>query len=328
MNHSADTAAIEKAMQDFEDELREYVKPFIEPGDQRTIQLFGEPEQRLVLRYGTASGNEVRIPADFLPPFSGRMIPPELSQRVADKKLEGGESILAEFWAFYDETMQKRHEAARRAVRQRMILRGTGPLLIAREQVPKEYWDSIPEGLQLRLSGLRDEQKIIEEMWAFRREEEVHHQQEQQRARLIAREQAMSVLRQRGIAPPSNAGGPKPTAPAFAQPSGGKPNQIPEMYREWITPEVASRLSPADIWLLRQNEQNVETAQRGKEWGQQMGESARRSTMTFQLVPESALAAESAAKAALEQQEAAEKLPLTPSPPLQIKPITNGKGKP
>jgi hypothetical protein len=168
MNHSADTAAIEKAMQDFEDELREYVKPFIEPGDQRTIHLFGEPEQRLVLRYATASGNEVKIPADFLPPFSGRMIPAELSQRVADKKLEEGESILAEFWAFYDETMQKRHEAARSAARQRMIQRGTGPLLIAREEVPKEYWDSIPEALQLRLSGLRDQQKIIDEMWAFR----------------------------------------------------------------------------------------------------------------------------------------------------------------
>lgn len=82
------------------------MKPFIEPGDTRIITLNGEPQQQLVFRYTAPSGTEVKIPADYLPPISGRMIPPELSQRIAGKKLEDDESILAEFWTFYDETMQ------------------------------------------------------------------------------------------------------------------------------------------------------------------------------------------------------------------------------
>jgi hypothetical protein len=78
MNHSTETAAIEKAIKNFEDELRDYVKPFIEPGDSRTVQLFAEPQQQLVLRYAAPSGKEVKIPADYLPPFANRMIPPKV----------------------------------------------------------------------------------------------------------------------------------------------------------------------------------------------------------------------------------------------------------
>lgn len=304
MNRSPDRAAIEKAAKDFEDELREYVKPFLEPRDNRTIKLRGEPEPQLVLRYAAASGKQVPIPADFLPPFERGMIPPELIQRVADKKLEDGESILAEFWAFYDEQAQARQRTAQNAARQRAL--HSGPILIARERVPREYWNSIPLQLQLRLSGLKAEQDIVDEMWAFRREDEVRGQQEQERARAAARDQAMRVLRQRGISPPQDFSGPKHAVPSVPQPSGAAQNPIPAMYREWITPEIAPRLTPADIWLLQQNERNLQAVQRGNELRQELSDAGRSAPTNFRLVPASVLPADVAAP------QTTPTLPLTP----------------
>jgi hypothetical protein len=168
MNYIADASTIEKAIKNFEDELREHMKPFVEPGDNRIFTPRGEPQQQLVLHYTTGSGTEVKIPADYLPPFENRMIPPALSQRVADKKMEDGESILAEFWAFYDEQAQARQWAAQSATRRRAVQNGTGgSILIAREQVPLEYWEGFPPGLEARLQGLNDPKSIVEEINAY-----------------------------------------------------------------------------------------------------------------------------------------------------------------
>jgi hypothetical protein len=169
MNYSTDAATIERAKKQFEDELRAYVKPFIEPGDGLNglgFPLRGVSDGQAVLHYATASGKDVTIPADFLPPFERRTIPPEVCQRVSDKKLEHGESILAEFWAFYDETAQARHAASQRASRQRAIQNGsgTGPVLIAREQVPLDYWEGIPPELEARIQGINDPQAIVAEI--------------------------------------------------------------------------------------------------------------------------------------------------------------------
>jgi hypothetical protein len=168
MNHSADTVAAEKAIKDFEKELGEYTKPFVEDGAGQVITLQSEPQPQLVLRYTDESGKQIKIPADYLPPFERRMIPPEVSQRVADKKLEDEESILAEFWAFYDEQTQVRHRAAQNAARQRALQNGTGGQIhIPREQVPLDYWEGIPSGLETRLKGLNDPEKIVAEINAY-----------------------------------------------------------------------------------------------------------------------------------------------------------------
>lgn len=168
MNRSADMAAIEKAIKDFEKELGEYTKPFIEDGARQIITLQSEPQPQLVLRYTAASGRQIGIPADYLPPFERRMIPPELSQRVADKNLENEESILAEFWTFYDEQAQTRQRAMQNAARQRAIQNGTGgSILIAREQVPLEYWEGIPPELETKLQGLNEPEKIVAEINAY-----------------------------------------------------------------------------------------------------------------------------------------------------------------
>jgi hypothetical protein len=168
MNYSTDTVAIEKAIKNFEDQLREYVRPFVEEAGGQAINLRAEPQQQLVLRYTTPSGKELKIPADYLPPFANRIIPPELSQRVADKKLDDDESILAEFWTFHDERMQVAHAAKKKTIQRQAIQNGTGGQIdIAREKVPLDYWEGIPPELDQRLQGINDPQKIAAEINAY-----------------------------------------------------------------------------------------------------------------------------------------------------------------
>ena len=314
MNHSRDTTAIEKAVKDLENELRGYVTPFIEPGGGGGMQLFGGPDRQLVLRYSTVSGKEVTIPADFLPPFDRRIIPPEVCERIAGKKLEDEESILAEFWAFYDEAAQSRQRAAQTAASQRAIQdgAGTGPILIARERVPLEFWNAIPQTLRARLSGLRDDQKIAAEMWAFHAEQEAKLQQEAQTARVLAMNRAMEIMRRAGIHP--NPTAPRPQAlqqPATPGTQQDPPYRVPAIYQEWITPEIASRLTPTDLWLLQQEERDSEARELARE--QVTPGVSQAEPMTFQLVPASIL------KAGPEQ---------TAHPPQTPPPLTHGEKTP
>lgn len=158
-------------------------------------------------------------------------------------------------------------------------------------------------------------------MWAFYREEGARQQQEQQHESVLAREQAMSVLRQRGISPPSNHG-PPVTVTASPAPLEAAPNPIPKMYREWITPAIANRLTASDIWFLQQNEKNLQTAQQGKAWRQQVADTARPKPMAFQLVPASTLVSDEP------PQNRAPDLRLTSQVESQIKPATTDTGKP
>lgn len=315
MNHSADMAAIEQAVTDFHNELADYTKPFIEPGVDVASDQQGEPQPQLVLRYHAPSGTEVRIPADFLPPFERGLIPPQLSQRIAEAKLEDAQSILAEFWSFYDELVQSKH----RAVRQR-VLSGQ-PVMISEESVPPEYRKSVPHELEIRLSGLKDAQDVVNEMWAFRREEEVRREQEQQRARITAREQAMNAMRRAGISPPPADGrrmASVPTAFSSALSNRDPRDEVPAMYREWITPEVARRLSPMDLWLLRQNDKNLEVSMQSGEMRRQTDEANRLPRLpSYQIVP-SSLAERNLAVERPATPLSPPNVPLTAQPPLPM----------
>jgi len=142
MNYSTDRSGVEKAIQDFEDELREFVKTVVEPGSQ-SGQPVAKSSLQLTLRYSSTGGREIAvgIPADLLPPFERRLIPPELCQRIGDKGLDNPESVLTEMWAYFDETTQTRQAAASQALREQAFRNatGAGPILIARERVPQEY---------------------------------------------------------------------------------------------------------------------------------------------------------------------------------------------
>ncbi|MCX6917480.1 MAG: hypothetical protein NT167_31345 [Verrucomicrobia bacterium] len=296
MNYSADAAAIEKAIKTFENELREYVKPFIEPGDSRTITLGDGAQQQLVLRYTTVSGAEVKIPADYLPPFERRTIPPEVSQRVADKKLEDGESILAEFWTFYDEQAQARQRAMQSAERQRALQNGTGgSILVAREQVPLEYWEGIPPELEARLQGLNDPQKIVEEINAYYTQDYVRKHGRPPPDETIARQLAAS--------------------PAY--------ENVPPHIRNVLVSDPAfgyKRLNPPNDdegrrrWLEEQNAASM------REYLQRVNPSRSR----IRTVPSSVL---NGVQPSLTPPQNSPNSLLTPLPPLQENP-KNGKGQP
>jgi hypothetical protein len=292
MNHSADLAAIEQAVKTFENELGEYTKPFVEPGVVQNAERQGEPKPQLVLRYRAPSGTEVRIPADFLPPLEHGWVPAALSQRVADAKLEDAESILAEFWRFFDELVQSKQ----RAMLQRM--RSGQPVMISEETVPPEYRQSVPLKLEIRLSGLKDAQDIVNEMWAFRREEELRRAQEQQRERAMARQQALDAIWRAGLSPAQAQPRPitgVPTAFPIVPPSRDRRDEVPEIYREWITPEVAGRLSPGALWLLQQNEKNRRILKESQEMRRQTEEANRLPRLpSYQVVPASLAARNSA----------------------------------
>lgn len=213
-----------------------------------------------------------------------------------------------------------------------LALLETGPmpgrLRIARERVPQEYWDTIPEQLQIRLEGSRTADEIVGIMWAYHREGEIRRQQEQQRARTAAREQAMSVLRQRGISPPPNRSQPQTNPNPPQQPGPADQNPIPTMYREWITPEIAGRLTAADVWFLQQHEKNLQVAQRGQERHQQLPETARPWSLDFQLVPASVLKGNNAPVPTEPNQPVSGNLRLTPQPESGTNPPATDKGKP
>ena len=132
----------------------------------------------------------------------------------------------------------------------------------------------------------------------------------------------MSVLRRAGIPPDRSAlHAPASSLPEHASlfASGDTPDQIPEIYREWITPEIAKRLSPHELWLLKQNDQNRRVSKEGEELVRQMREANRiRQMLPYQIVPESL----AERNPAVEKTSAlnAEILPLTPQPQKPIKP--------
>jgi hypothetical protein len=299
MNHSVDIAAIERAIKDFEKELGEYTKPFIEDGAGQVITLQAEPQPQLVLRYTAASGKQIKIPADYLPPFERRMIPPELSQRIADKKLEDEESILAEFWTFYDEQTQSRHRAMQNAARQRAHQSGTGgQILLAREQVPLECWEGIPPELETRLQGLNDPQKIVEEINAY---------------------YTQDYIRKHGRAPPDETVAKQLAAsPAY--------ENLPPHIRNALVSDPAfgyTKLNPPNDdegrrrWLEEQNAASM------REYLQRVNPPQSR----IRLVPSSVLNGNQPLPTPPPPPPNSQNPPLTPLPPLQENP-KNGKGQP
>jgi hypothetical protein len=162
------------------------------------------------------------------------------------------------------------------------------PLLIARERVPQEYWDSIPPQLQLRLSGVRDEDEIVKEMWAFQREQAVRQESEQRREREAAREQAMRALRMNGVSPPRRDYQPQPL-PGEATALNKRESKLPEMYWEWISPEAERRLSAGDIWMLQQHAKNHEVLRSDKAMPGEMPGTVAPTLSHFRVVPSSLL---------------------------------------
>jgi hypothetical protein len=111
-----------------------------------------------------------------------------------------------------------------------------------------------------------------------------------------------------------------PTAFSSAPSNRDPGNEVPAMYREWITPEVARRLAPHDLWLLQQNEKNLHIYKQSREMRRQTDEANRLPRLpSYQIVPsplaDRNLAVERPAVPILLPNS-----PLTARPPLQMNP--------
>jgi hypothetical protein len=258
MNHSLDKAAIQKAAEEFKSQIAGSGRMSLRFTDS-PVQFRIAPESskgQLMLRYVTRSGTEVRIPADFLPPFNFHEIPRELEHYIAESHLEDADSILEAMWQYYDNIAQAKANA-----RLQQMTSIAPVVMISETSVPPEFRQSVPAELEARIAGLRRAQDIVNEMWAYRIEQEVRRRQAAENTRMTLRTQAITLMRRHGISPST------PNPPAPVQPSATPPdkNPIPPAYREWITPEVASRLTTSEIWQLQQNEKNRQVAELAQE---------------------------------------------------------------
>lgn len=190
-----------------------------------------------------------------------------------------------------------------------------GRLRIARELVPQEYWDTIPDQLQLRLNGVRNADDIVAEMRAF-------HSQEGVRRRDQAEHERQSLYRQYGV--------------RFGQePQVNVPQHLlPGEYRDSMPLELKLRLAGkqgeaairSEIARFQLDVRNRETAEQAKAFLSSTMASGLKPT-TFELVPASALVREKSPPHAETNQPASKNLPLTPEPESGTNPPATDKGK-
>jgi hypothetical protein len=168
-----------------------------------------------------------------------------------------------------------------------------GTILIAREQVPLEYWEGIPSELERRLQGVNDPQKIVAEINAYYAESYVRKNGHAPPDETIAKQ--LATLPTYGNLPPHERNA-LVTDPAFGYKKLVPPNDF-EGRKRWMEEENAASM---------------------REYLQRVNPSQSR----IRLVPASVLNGNAAMQPSLPN------LPLTTSPQLPINGTTNAKGKP
>lgn len=311
MNNGPSVAAIETAVDDFKKELGEYIKPMIEA--ERGIPAKPpEKEQKItvVCFKFRGSGKEVCVPEDLLPPTARGGIAAPLVDFILDNKLESQDAILAYLWNRYEEATLRKQQTVH-AKMDALMADVPQPILIAREQVPMEYWNGIPRDLEVRLAGLHDSQDIVGEITAFHSQKQAQRSQDQQSQRNMARNRAMEMMRRAGISTEEFMAAERrrnslarrrsdearsaypPTLPLTA-------HEVPEMYRDWITPDIARRLNFNDLWTLQQEEKHRQSAKEMEEWQHEMAEANKpKIQLPFRLVPGALLNGQSAEPASI-----------------------------
>jgi hypothetical protein len=194
MNENFDRNAIERAADEYKKELAQYSKMVMKPVDSGPLALdIGNqraPETPpLYFFYRPPDGNEVRVPADLMPPFARGELPVELKQRIINSKPQDPDALLEIMWEHY-EKMQTMEHAKQEAEFERIA--SGNPILICEDSIPPEFRQGVPMELAARLSGLHNAQDIAIEMWHYKQEQEVRRQG-------ILGDPMMSALRQAGI---------------------------------------------------------------------------------------------------------------------------------
>jgi len=172
MNENPDRQAVEKVADEYAKELDDYSKTAMQPiivnNDKMPEQPV--PEARtLYFSYHPPDGNEVKVPADFLPPFAGGNLPTDLKIRIVNTKPQDADALLGIVWDYYGQ-MQVMKQAKQKAELAR--IESGNPVLISEESIPPEFRQGVPMDLAIRLSGLHKAEDVVAEMWAYKSEQQ------------------------------------------------------------------------------------------------------------------------------------------------------------
>lgn len=176
MNENPDRQAIQKAANEYLKELDDYSKTVMPPMivNNDTLPEQPAPDTRtLYFYYRPPDGNEVKVPADFMPPFARGELPVDLKLRIVNDKPPDADALLGVVWNYYAQ-MQVMKQAKQKAELERIA--SGNPVLISEESIPPEFRQGVPMDLAIRLSGLHKASDIVAEMLAYKSE----HQNRQQ----------------------------------------------------------------------------------------------------------------------------------------------------
>jgi len=178
MNESLDKEAVERAANEYKKELSEYSSMVMPLPDSGKVALTitnrpppGTPQ--LYFFYRPPDGNQVKVPADFMPPFPQGELPMELKARIVNSKPQDPDTLLEMVWEHYEQ-MQATELAKQRAEVERIV--SGNPILISEESIPPEFRRGVPMELGMRLSGLHSAQDIVMEMWQYKQQQAARQQ--------------------------------------------------------------------------------------------------------------------------------------------------------
>ena len=169
MDESLDRQAVEKAADEYTKELDDYsntaMKPMIVNNNDTMPEQPAPDSRTLYFYYRPPDGNEVKVPADFLPPFPNGDLPTDLKRLIVNTKPQDADALLGMVWDYYAQ-MQVMKQAKQKAELERIA--SGNPVLISEESIPPEFRQGVPMDLAIRLSGLHKAEDIVAEMWAYK----------------------------------------------------------------------------------------------------------------------------------------------------------------
>ena len=186
MMGGADLAVVQKAVNNFNVELGKYLKPMIEKDGSAALSLPDNSQPKYASHFRFAdSGKKIIVPEDLMPPTAQGGVPPPLREAIFGQKLESEDAILNFLWDQYEATNLHRQRTEHARINA-LVENGPQPILIARESVPQEYWNGLPQQLEQRLQGENDPQQIVADIGAFHSEQEVQKRDQERMASLRA----------------------------------------------------------------------------------------------------------------------------------------------
>jgi hypothetical protein len=188
MMGGADLGVAQKAADDFNEELGKYVKPTIETNGAIAFALRApdQPQPGYAGHFTFPdSGKEIVVPEDLMPPTAQGGVASPLLDAIFAQKLESEDAILNFLWDRYEGASLRKQQAVS-AQMDALAENGPRPILIARESVPQEYWNGLPQDLELMLQGETDPHRILAVIGGYHSSQEAQRQNRERMAALPA----------------------------------------------------------------------------------------------------------------------------------------------